>query len=211
MELIRVVRYLFCVSRSFGPWRCKDDILTLYVTFSVIIASILRLVAVYEVDTSPNLSRECPSLLQTSYPFACPALIRRTENYALVFLWASVENHVGICAACAGSLKTKCRAAYKKVRTLSIDLKNKSWLASRSSSTSTAGLQSQVTEDRTLYDQATSNASSLNDVPTPKKGPDFRTELIEMHPGMRLSVTTTTNPKAIHVPSPSLRGPWENQ
>ncbi|ETI27798.1 hypothetical protein G647_00247 [Cladophialophora carrionii CBS 160.54] len=138
------------------------------ICFLVIVASVLRFVAVYEVDHTPNLS----------------------ENYALVFLWASVENHVGICTACAGALKTKWCTTYKKVRALSMDLKNKSWLASISTTTSSSVAHtSQSTEERRLYDRASSNASSLDDVPADQgKGPYMRMELVEMHPGRRISL-----------------------
>ncbi|KAH0843530.1 hypothetical protein AYO21_07192 [Fonsecaea monophora] len=119
------------------------------VCFVVILASIFRLVAVYEIDTSPN---------------------RISENYALVFIWAGVENHIGICAACAGALKARVCMTYRRVKMLSVDLRNKSWLASASApgsaSTSTGSrtdtaTRSQITEERTLYER-TSSLPSLH-------------------------------------------------
>jgi hypothetical protein len=103
-----------------------------------------------------------------------------TENYALVFLWASVENHIGICAACAGALKSKWCATYRRVRAISIDLKNKSWLISASTATQTTATVSQSTEDRILYDRTNSNASSLNFVPIDEKETGMRMELVEL-------------------------------
>jgi hypothetical protein len=118
-----------------------------------------------------------------------------------------VENHVGICAACAGALKTKWCATYKKVRALSMDLKNKSWLASMSAATSSSVARaSQDTEDRRLYDGASSNASSLNNVPAGGKDPDMRMELVEMHPGTRISIVEAPQPRIIHIPPRSSRG-----
>ncbi len=129
-----------------------------------------------------------------------------TENYALVFLWAGVENHVGICAACAGALKVRWCATYKRVRTFSLDLKNKSWLASASTATSESLTRTQSTEDRTYYDRASSNASSLNDLPMDDKGPTVRMELVEMHPGARVSVLSTQQAKVVHIPLRHSRG-----
>ena len=117
------------------------------------------------------------------------------ENYALVFLWAAVENHVGICAACAGALKARWCVTYMKVRKLSMDLRNKSWLASVSAATSSIVTRTQSTEDRTMYDRTTSNASSLNDVPLDDKGPNMQMELVEILPGRRMELLETQPPK----------------
>ncbi|EXJ72874.1 uncharacterized protein A1O5_04022 [Cladophialophora psammophila CBS 110553] len=150
------------------------------ICFVVILASVFRLVAVYEIDTSPNLS----------------------ENYALVFLWAGVENHIGICAACAGALKARLSLTYRKVKKLSLDLRNKSWLASISTSASesrpgstsadtrTEVTRTQSTEDRTLYER-TASLPSLNDVPISddKGSKGTRIELVEVQ---------QPTPKSIH-------------
>ncbi|KIW73778.1 hypothetical protein, variant [Phialophora macrospora] len=184
-----VVMYLTPMVLLWKVEMIRDHRWSLYALFSicflVIVASVLRFVAVYQADHSPNLS----------------------ENYALVFLWASVENHVGICAACAGALKTKWCATYKKVRSISMDIKNKSWLASMSTATSPSVMgTSQDTEDRRLYDRASSNASSLNNVRTDDKDLGTRMELVEMHPGTRISVVSTQKPRTIHIPPHISRG-----
>ncbi|OQV02705.1 hypothetical protein CLAIMM_07854 isoform 1 [Cladophialophora immunda] len=150
------------------------------ICFVVILASIFRLVAVYEIDTSPNLS----------------------ENYALVFIWASVENHIGICAACAGALKARVCLTYRKVKMLSVDLRNKSWLASMStpgSGSTSAGTQtetltrSQVTEDRTLYERTGSLPSLHVDLPLvfDKEPAGTVTELLEIQSPKSVSSPAT--------------------
>ncbi|KAJ9607132.1 hypothetical protein H2200_008204 [Cladophialophora chaetospira] len=163
-------------------WKVKmirDNRWSLYALFAicflVILASILRLVAVYKVDTAPNLS----------------------ENYALVFLWAGVENHVGICAACVGALKTRWCTTYKRVRALSMDLKNKSWLASASTATSSAVTRTQSTEDRACYDRASSNASLLNEAPTDARG--MRLELVDLGSDEPISVIATQQLEPVHI------------
>ncbi|RVX72301.1 hypothetical protein B0A52_04506 [Exophiala mesophila] len=69
----------------------------------VVIASIFRLVAVNRMATTDNLS----------------------ESYALIWIWAAVENHVGICAACGGAIKQRTIAAYASVRRSYSDLRYK--------------------------------------------------------------------------------------
>jgi hypothetical protein len=109
----------------------------------VVIASIFRLVAVHDIDTSNNLS----------------------ENYALVFLWAAVENHVGICAACAGAIKQKSIAAFSSVRRSYDGFRHKSPMAMVYPSELS---RSQATEDRNLCNRqdsvaTTASAPSIND------------------------------------------------
>jgi len=176
-----VVMYLIPMVLLWKVDMIRDHRWSLYALFGmcflVILASIFRLIAVYEVDTSPNVS----------------------QNYALVFLWAAVENHVGICAACAGALKARCCVTYKKVRKMSMDLRNKSWLASVSAATSTDITRTQSSEERILYDRADSNAPSLNDVSIEDKSPDLRMELVEMHAGAPFEVLKPQQPKLVTV------------
>ncbi|EXJ63894.1 hypothetical protein A1O7_00229 [Cladophialophora yegresii CBS 114405] len=185
-----IVMYLIPMVLLWKVETIRDHRRSLYalfgICFLVIVASVLRLVAVYEVDHSTNLS----------------------ENYALIFLWAGVENHVGICTACAGALKTKWCTTYKKVRALSMDLKNKSWLASMSTATSSSGARtSQCTEERRLYERTSSNASSLHAVPAENvKGPYMRMELVGMHPGKRISLIDKHYARTSPVPPQSPDG-----
>ncbi|OAP58212.1 hypothetical protein AYL99_07302 [Fonsecaea erecta] len=147
------------------------------ICFVVILASIFRLVAVHDIATSPNLS----------------------ENYALVFIWACVENHIGICAACAGALKARLCMGYRRVRMLSVDLRSKSWRAStagprpRSTSVGTtteALTRSQITEERTLYERTASLPSLHVDLPLSfeKEPTGTITELLEFQ-----------RPRSIHI------------
>jgi hypothetical protein len=172
---------------------------------SVILASVFRLVAVYEVDTSPHVSgRPATIPSQTcTHPHS-------TENYALVFLWASVENHVGISAACAGALKTRWILTYRRVRKFSIDLKHKSRLPFSnfsyfSSTTSRAGTSTRrLSFEResgyasSATERSESNAGSLSDV----DGVGLAvggTELVDVHPGRRLEVVEMKTPKLVQV------------
>lgn len=67
-----------------------------------------------------------------------------------------MENHVGICAACAGAIKQKSVAAYESVRRSYCEYKSKN--SAQQSSDSVTRTQS--TEDRTLYEQASSIGES---------------------------------------------------
>lgn len=87
-----------------------------------------------------------------------------------MYLWAAIENHVGICAACAGALKQKSVSTFEKVKRLSSDLRHRSWRMSATDHTTTttttttvpggigAGHRrcSQSTEERKLYERAAS-------------------------------------------------------
>lgn len=82
-------------------------------------------------------------------------LTSNEENYALVLLWAAVENHVGICAACAGALKQKSMSTFESVRRSYDHLRNKSW-------TPPSTLRTQDTEERRLYERSDSTAPQLS-------------------------------------------------
>ncbi|KIY00366.1 uncharacterized protein Z520_04051 [Fonsecaea multimorphosa CBS 102226] len=187
-----VVMYLIPMVFLWKVQTLREHRFSLYalfgICFVVILASVFRLVAVYKMDTSPNLS----------------------ENYALVFIWASVENHIGICAACAGALKARLCLTYRKVRTLSVDLRNKSWRASKaapgsgspSAGTRTSTLsRSQITEDRTLYERTGSLPSLHVDVPLV-----FDKEPI----GMVTELVQFQQPKSIHIPASHSRATSED-
>lgn len=97
-----------------------------------------------------------------------------TAHYALVYLWAAVENHVGICAACGGAIKQKSVAAVEAVKRVSSEMRHKSWLLS-------SATRSQVSEDRTLYERTDSSASlRMGDS---SKGSGLRMELYEVSYG----------------------------
>ena len=115
---------------------------------SVVLASILRLVAVHELGQSNNFSRE--HILKANVSRVHMLTIRETENYALVFLWAAVENHIGICAACAGAVKQKTIGAVDTIRRSYSSFRHKSWPPPSST------LRTQGTEERTLYERTES-------------------------------------------------------
>lgn len=79
-----------------------------------------------------------------------------------------MENHVGICAACAGAIKQKSVAAYESVRRSYSEYKSKG-SAQQSSDSMT---RTQSTEDRTLYE----NTDSYGGSPSLKVGNDMDTK-----------------------------------
>ncbi len=87
-------------------------------------------------------------------------MFTRIENYALVYLWAAVENHVGICAACAGAIKQRSIATFASVRRSYVQLRHKSswpsstgasWPPASWSSTDATTGRTQSTEDRNAF------------------------------------------------------------
>ncbi|KAJ9495672.1 hypothetical protein LTR96_008812 [Exophiala xenobiotica] len=118
----------------------------------VVLASILRLVAVHDLGQSNNFS----------------------QSYALVFLWAAVENHVGICAACAGAVKQKTIGAVDTIRRSYSSFRDKSWPPPSSA------FRTQDTEERVLYDRTESipNSSLGSD----RKDLGMRMELYQFPP-----------------------------
>ncbi|KAK4934524.1 hypothetical protein LTR10_024241 [Elasticomyces elasticus] len=118
----------------------------------VVLASILRLLAVHQLAEGHHFS----------------------QSYALVFLWAAVENHVGICAACGGALKQKSMTAYDNIRRSYCSIRHKSY------PTPSLVTRSQNTEDRSFYERTDS-------LPTPSLGVDskdagMRMELYNLQP-----------------------------
>ncbi|EXJ88048.1 hypothetical protein A1O1_04975 [Capronia coronata CBS 617.96] len=112
----------------------------------VVVASIMRLVALVHLNKGSDVS----------------------ENCALVLLWAGVENHIGICAACAGAIKQKSIAAVKRAKTSYSGIRSKSH---RSSSALISTLpRTQSTEERALYERADSlpNPLSSHDSKSPE-------------------------------------------
>ncbi|KAJ4519456.1 hypothetical protein HRR83_004519 [Exophiala dermatitidis] len=117
----------------------KPHRLGLYALFAlgllVVVASILRLVALVHLDRGGSVS----------------------ENYALVYLWAAVENHIGIWAACGGAIKQKTLSALHKIRRSYSGARYHSDDKSSSpTQVSTTLARSQCTEDRALYERTDS-------------------------------------------------------
>ncbi|EXJ86742.1 hypothetical protein A1O3_03696 [Capronia epimyces CBS 606.96] len=133
----------------------------------VVVASIMRLVAIVHVDRDGIRNGSNVS-----------------ENYALVYLWAAVENHLGICAACAGAIKQKSISVFHRVKRSYSSLKSKSYRSSHAPSSPLA--QAQSFEDRVLYERTDSLPESPSGLD--KKSPQ---PMFEMHtvPG---SPTKTT-------------------
>ncbi|KIW21421.1 hypothetical protein PV08_02001 [Exophiala spinifera] len=129
----------------------------------VVLASILRLVAVHELDTMTNFS----------------------QNYALIFLWAAVENHLGICVACAGAVKQRTIRAVGSLRKSYGSIRHKPWPP-----TSFNIVTTQDTEHRNLYTRHDSRPSSTG--VTDNKEGDLHT--VELRP---VQSNTDITPTAI--------------
>ncbi|KAL6248161.1 hypothetical protein RBB50_004416 [Rhinocladiella similis] len=128
----------------------------------VVLASILRLVAVHELDKSNNFS----------------------QNYALIFLWAAVENHLGICVACAGAVKQKTIRAVDSIR------KSYGSIRHKSMPSTSFTIVTQDTEHRKLYTRHSSKPSST--VATDNKDGDVHMELHQVSSNTDTTATATS-------------------
>ncbi|KAK6384385.1 hypothetical protein LTS17_001948 [Exophiala oligosperma] len=129
----------------------------------VVLASILRLIAVHELDKSNNFS----------------------ENYALIFLWAAVENHLGICVACAGAVKQKTIRAVDSIRKSYGSIRHKPWPPTSFT------MVTQDTEHRNLYTRPSSMPSPT--AASDNKDGDVHLELHQV-PSNANTATTVTSP-----------------
>lgn len=115
------------------------------------------------------------------------------ENYALVCLWAAVENHVGICAACAGAIKQKSISTLKRVRRSYSGVRSKSY---RSSQTPTSTVpRTQDTEDRALYERSDSLPHPLSSHGSKSPGMNYELHEVPESPTKMVEYQLSTSPR----------------